>query len=173
MTLNHCLLMRLLLLVSTLFSVFILSNCASSSGGGNPSMSGPSIDVRNATIAAEPRGNYFIGRRYYVEKTRFWGYVRKPRQSWSKSKLVMMNESKKKNPDRFSENGSGDRRYGFDSNYEYKLYGRFTGEKAYDPNSNQILPEFLLTGYEVLDKDPGWLFSPSDKYNSKALSLIP
>ena len=52
-------------------------------------------------------------------------------------------------------------------------YGRFTGEKAYDPNSNQILPEFLLTGYEVLDKNPGWLFSPSDKYNSKSLSLIP
>jgi len=76
-------------------------------------MSGPSVAERKAAIAAEPKGSHYIGRRYYVEKTRFWGYVRKPGEDWSKAKLTMMNEDQKKNPDRFSENGSGNSRYGW------------------------------------------------------------
>lgn len=33
------------------------------------------INARNAEIAREPRGNYFVGRRYHVPATRFWGYL--------------------------------------------------------------------------------------------------
>ncbi len=29
-------------------------------------------------IAAEPTGDYYIGRRYYKPDYKFWGYVRKP-----------------------------------------------------------------------------------------------
>ncbi|MFR4418039.1 MAG: hypothetical protein ACLT8E_12070 [Akkermansia sp.] len=36
------------------------------------------INARNAEIAREPRGNYFVGRRYHVPATRFWGYLRQP-----------------------------------------------------------------------------------------------
>ena len=61
--------------------------------------------------------------------------------------------------DRLPEAG-GSKSYGFDQNYEYKIYGRYTGRTLYEPNSNQFLPEFLLTNYEVLDTNPGWLFSP-------------
>ena len=35
-------------------------------------------------IAAEPQGDYFIGRRYYKPDYKFWGYVRRPGQPWSK-----------------------------------------------------------------------------------------
>lgn len=139
----------------------------------NPSMKGPSVMQRHVDIQAEPKGNYFVGRRYYVEKTRFWGFVRKPRQPWNSSQLVLINESKTHAPDRFSENGRGNKRYGFDSNYEYELYGKFTGDKAYDPNSDQILPEFLLTGYKVKNPNPGWIFTPQDTYHSRRITLGP
>jgi len=29
-------------------------------------------------IAAEPAGDYYIGRRYYKPDYKFWGYVRRP-----------------------------------------------------------------------------------------------
>ena len=29
-------------------------------------------------IQAEPPGNYFIGRRYYIQNFHFWGYIRRP-----------------------------------------------------------------------------------------------
>lgn len=136
-------------------------------------MGGPTEAERKAAIASEQTGSFFYGRRYYVKKTRFWGYLRKPRQSAKSAQLVIFKEDRKKNPDRLSENGSPGARYGFDNNFEYRIRGNYTGEKAYDPNSNQILPVFMLTGYEVVDRDPGWLFSPKDHYNSVSVTLRP
>jgi len=136
-------------------------------------MGGPSQAERAAQIAAEPKGNFYYGRRYYVKKTRFWGYVRKPGQMASQSKLVIFNESKKRAPDRFSETGLGNQRYGFDNNYEYKLRGFYSGRTLYEPNSNQFLPEFTLTGYNIVNRNPGWLFSPADHFNPVAITLSP
>ena len=150
----------------------VLSQCAGM-GGGAGNMGGPTVEERAARIASEPTGDFFYGRRYYVEKTRFWGYVRKPRQPWSRAKLVMMREDQKTTPDRFPEAGREGPLYGFDQNHEYRLYGRFTGQDAYDPNSNQFLPEFLLTGYERIDENPGWLFHPSDRYDRRQITLLP
>ncbi|WP_227021539.1 hypothetical protein [Oceaniferula marina] len=163
----------------TALGTFIVVSCASSgsyvgSGGfGSPNMGGPSVEERQASIASEPKGNFFYGRRYYVEKTRFWGYLRKPGQSAKNAKLVIINESSKRTPDRLPENGPAGRRYGFDQNYEYRLYGHYTGEQVYEVNSNQFLPEFKLTRYEVVNKNPGWLFSPNDHYNPQSITLIP
>lgn len=106
-----------------------------------------------------------------MQKTRFWGYLRNPRQSADKSQLVIIREDHKLNPDRLPENGPPGQRYGFDQNYEYQIRGRYTREKSYDPNSNQILPVFLLTGYEVVNRNPGWLFSPSDHYDPLRITL--
>lgn len=140
---------------------------------GPPNMGGPSTAVRAATIANEPKGNFYYGRRYYIKKTRFWGYLRKPGQSARQSKLVVFNESRKRNPDRFSETGPPGRRYGFDQNYEYRIHGFYTGNTVYEVNSNQFLPEFMLTGYEVVNRNPGWLFSPKDHFNPESLTLSP
>jgi len=136
-------------------------------------MGGPSQEERNAQIASEPTGDFFYGRRYHVQKTRFWGYVRKPRQPWSRARLVIFREDRKLSPDRLPESGPPGQRYAFDNNYEYRLRGYFTGEERYEPNSNQFLPEFMLTGYEVLDRNPGWLFSPGDRYDPLRVTLIP
>ena len=66
----------------------------------------PSPSERKAKIAAEERGDFFYGRRYYVKKTRFWGYLRKPGQSAKKARLVIFNEAIKRNPDRLPEAGA-------------------------------------------------------------------
>ena len=51
-------------------------------------------------IRNELPGDYFIGRRYYKQDYKFWGWVRRPGQPWATAKLVMMNEQTKLAPDR-------------------------------------------------------------------------
>src|SRR5205809_1225747 len=103
-------------------------------------------------IAAEPTGDYFIGRRYYKPDYKFWGYVRKPGQPWSTAEMVMLNEKQKLAPDRER------LEFGGDNNYEYKLYGYFSGDKVYEPASNGIYPEFVLKGYELISMNPSPIF---------------
>ncbi len=131
------------------------------------------IAAREAEIAAEPRGDYFIGRRYYIPITRFWGYLREPGQSWREAKLVMMDESRVHTPDRGMEPPAKDAIYGTDQNVEYIIRGQYTGTKAYDPSTNQVLPVFRAVSYEVRNREPGFLFKPSEKYSTKEVSIRP
>lgn len=149
-----------LLLLSTL----LLSSCATTGPAG------PLVDQRNAQIAAELPGNYYIGRRFHIERTHFWGYLRRPRQPWQEAKLVIFGEHRMRAPDRLPEipTGTG-MAYGYDHNREYRIWGRYTGRKLYDPNSNLILPEFELHRYEVLNPSPGWLFDPRERFNGSQL----
>lgn len=128
------------------------------------------IDTRRMAISTEPRGDWFIGRRYFIEHTQFWGYLRRPGQSWDDSKLVMMNESQRKVPDRLPEMPAGDGpAHGYDHNREYKIWGYYSGKKIYDPNSDLFLPEFVLTNWEVNNESPGWLFHPKEKMDGEHL----
>ncbi len=104
------------------------------------------------TIRNEPAGDYYIGRRYYKQDYKFWGWVRKPGQPWSTAKLVMMNEQTKLAPDR--EQG----KLGSDNNTEYKLTGEFSPEKVYEPASNNFYPEFNLKSYEVRSVAPASIY---------------
>jgi hypothetical protein len=103
-------------------------------------------------IAAEPAGDYFIGRRYFKPDFKFWGYVRRPQQPWSSAVLVMLNEKQKLAPDR------AELRFGADNNYEYKLSGYFSGDRVYEPASNTIYPEFVLKNYELISTNPPPIF---------------
>ena len=105
-----------------------------------------------ARIAAEPTGDYYIGRRYFKPDFKFWGYIRKPGQPWHTAQLVMLNEKQKLAPDREQV------KFGFDNNYEYKLYGDFSGDKVYEPASNHVYPEFVLKGYELITTNPPPIF---------------
>jgi hypothetical protein len=160
---------RKLMLMAPLCLLFC--HCASMPGTGN--LGGPTVEERNASIASEPTGDFYYGRRYFVEKTRFWGYLRKPRQSWSRAKLVVMREDRMRAPDRLPEDGPSGRSYAFDGNCEYRIRGHYTGREVYDPNSNQFLPEFMLTGYELLETKPGWLFRPDDRYDRRRITMMP
>ncbi len=125
---------------------------------------------RDAAIAAEPRGDYFIGRRFFIDRTQFWGYVRRPGQSWDKSKLTIFNEKFTRSPDRLPEaRTDGGRARGYDHNWEYKLWGYYSGRRIYDPNSNLFLPEFILQRYEVISTSPGWLFKPGERFRGDRL----
>ena len=121
-------------------------------GGCAADPQGQSRVAMLADIKSEPPGDYFIGRRYYKVDYKFWGYLRKPGQLWSTAKLVMLNEQQKLAPDR--EMG----KIGSDNNYEYKLYGKFSGDTVYEPASNGFYPEFVLTGYELLNVSPAPIF---------------
>ena len=99
-------------------------------------------------IRAEPPGNYFIGRRYFKPDFHFWGYVRRPGQPWSAAQLVVLNENRKLAPDREQLN------IGSDNNYEYKLFGSFSGQTVYEPSSNGFYPEFVLKSYELRSVAP-------------------
>ena len=112
--------------------------------------------------AAETPGNYFIGRRYYKPDFKFWGYVRRPGQSWSEAQLVMLNEKQKLAPDRERLD------FGSDNNYEYKLYGYFSGDRVYEPASNGIYPEFVLKGYELISTNPPSIFASQFSGRSQA-----
>lgn len=103
-------------------------------------------------IQEEPPGDYFIGRRYYKKDYKFWGFIRKPGQPWSDAKLVMLNEKQKLAPDRAVN------QIGSDNNYEYKLYGYFSGDTVYEPASNGFYPEFVLTNYELRSISPAPIF---------------
>lgn len=128
---------------------------------------------REAQIAQEPAGDYYVGRRYYVPLTRFWGYLRQPGQSWRTAKLVIMDEKLVRTPDRGYEPPVKGATFGKDHNVEYIIRGRYTGEKAYDSSTNLVLPVFLAESYEVRNSKPGFLFVPSEQYSTGFLTLRP
>lgn len=109
------------------------------------------VAMQHAIPNEEP-GEYFIGRRFYKRDYKFWGYVRSPRQPWSAAKLVMLNEQTRLAPDR----DAG--QLGSDNNYEYKLYGSFSGQPVYEPASNGFYPEFVLKSYELKSVSPPNIF---------------
>lgn len=128
------------------------------------------IEYRRLEIAAEAPGDYYVGRRFHIERTHFWGYVRRPGQPWHTAKLVVMSEKLQNQPDRYPEVPSGGGpAYGSDHNSEYRLWGHFSGRRVYDPNSNLSLPEFVLQRYELKSRSPGWLFHPGERFNGRIL----
>ena len=140
------LLRRLPVFLTLLFTLVIFGGCATADPQG------PSRQAMLAEIQTEANGDYWIGRRYYKVDYKFWGWLRKPGQPWSSAVLVMVNENGKLAPDR--ELG----KIGSDNNYEYKLYGGFSGQKVYEPASNGFYPEFVLKGYELKSVSPGTIY---------------
>ena len=117
-------------------------------------------------IQSETPGDYYIGRRYYkIPQYKFWGYVRQPGQPWSTAELVMLNEKQKLAPDRERVD------IGSDNNYEYKLYGYFSGDKVYEPASNGIYPEFVLKGYQLISTNPPPIFKSQFRGHATAEDL--
>src|SRR5213078_276897 len=138
---------RFSLISCFLFGVFFAVGCQNIPQGIHQAK----IDMAQR-IAAEPTGDYFIGRRYYKADFKFWGYVRRPGQPWTTAQLVMLNEKDKLAPDRER------LEFGSDNNYEYKLYGSFSGQTVYEPASNGFYPEFVLKGYELISTNPPPIF---------------
>lgn len=120
-----------------------------------------------AAIAAEPAGNYFVGRRYYKKDYKMWGWVRRPGQPWKSAELVMLNENTKLAPDRAA--GT----LGIDNNHEYRLQGHFTGGQVYEPASNRFYPEFVLTGHELVSMSPPFIYQDRRALDPSVRLLTP
>jgi hypothetical protein len=144
-----------------LLSLLLFTGCATTMPQG---IQQARVDAAQK-IAAEPPGDYFIGRRYFKGSVyKFWGYVRKPGQPWNTAQLVVFNEKEKLAPDREKLS------FGSDNNYEYKLYGNFSGQTVYEPASNGFYPEFVLKRYEVVSTNPAPIFK--SQYNDRARASI-
>lgn len=117
---------------------------------------------RRAEILGEPRGNYYIGRRYVLPQMKFWGYLREPGAAWETAKIVLMDESATRVPDRLPEEGEG-LSWQYDHNYEYVIRGGYTGKTGYDPISNFQIPIFRPTAFELKKRDGGFLYLPGEK----------
>lgn len=128
---------------------------------------GPARAAMNAAIRNEAPGDYFVGRRMYKQDYKVWGWVRKPGQLWNTSQLVMLNEQRMLAPDR-TRNVIGS-----DHNTEYKLKGYFSGEKVYEPASDRIYPEFVLTGAEVLAVNPPNIYQVQKQIDPSVRILMP
>lgn len=129
-----------------------LSGCQTLDGGGTRGATAAGRQTMNAAIAAEPKGAYYVARRYFKVDYKFWGFVRKSGSHWSTAKLVLLNENARIAPDRQAG------KLGSDNNYEYKLFGEFSGDTIYEPASNGFYPEFVLKGYELLSTSPGSIY---------------
>ncbi len=144
---------NLVRLVSAFFLLLSLAACETGNSGRFPAgIQAARVSMRQS-ITQEPPGDYFVGRRFYKRDYKFWGYVREPGQPWNAAKLVMLNEHQKLAPDRAVN------QIGSDNGYEYKLYGRFSGETVYEPASNGFYPEFVLTGSELRSSSPAPIFN--------------
>ena len=72
-----------------------------------------------------------------------WGWIRKSGESW---KWITVQETPGAvvAPHRKLSKADGD------LNWEYKLWGHFAAYQAYDPKLDEMLPVFVLEGYEVI-----------------------
>lgn len=120
-----------------------------------------------AAIRAEAPGDYFIGRRFYKNDYKMWGWVRQPGQQWNTARLVMLNEQTMLAPDR------AQGKLGTDNNHEYRLMGRFSGQTVYEPASNRFYPEFVLTGYELCSASPYQIFGDPRSIDPAVRLLTP
>lgn len=105
----------------------------------------PARAAMNESIRMEQPGNYFVARRMYKKDYKVWGWVREPGKPWTSARLVMLNEQKKLAPDREKN------QIGYDNNFEYKVFGYYSGDTVYEPASDGFYPEFVLTGVEIKD----------------------
>jgi hypothetical protein len=153
--------LRFLFAFAILPGLFLFTGCETTMPSGIQQVR---VDAAQK-IAAEPPGDYFIGRRYFKGSVyKFWGYVRKPGQPWSTAQLVVFNEKEKLAPDRERLN------FGSDKNYEYKLYGSFSGQTVYEPASNGFYPEFVLKRYELVSTNPAPIFR--SQYSDRARAAL-
>lgn len=158
----HSLFSRSLLIHSAaaLLGSFFLSSCATIVNQSTSDRSAIS-----AAIQKETPGHYYIGRRFYKTDYHMWGWVKEPGQPWKKAQLVMFNEQKTLAPDRQKN------QIGFDNNYEYHLYGSYSGQRVYEPASDAFYPEFILTKAVLVNTTPPLIF-PDNRWIDPKIRLL-
>ncbi|MGF1677996.1 MAG: hypothetical protein ACFCUX_02255 [Candidatus Methylacidiphilales bacterium] len=100
--------------------------------------------------AGEPSGEYFVGHRAVIDKYSGWGWVRKQSESWRQSRWVVLMEK----PGTIQAPGRYLAHPDQDHNTQYRLYGRFIEDLAYEPKKDTFVPIFELSGFEWIGPAP-------------------
>lgn len=80
-----------------------------------------------------------------------WGWVKKKDDGWGSGKWVALQERPGMAVAPFRKLTTHDA----DNNWEFKFWGSIASYKAYDPHLDEMVPVFILEGYEVIGpKDP-------------------
>ena len=119
----------------------------------------------DASMAREKPGDYYIGRRFYKVDYHMWGWVKRPGERWKQAQLVMFNEQKTLAPDR------AQHQIGADNDYEYFLYGFYSGDKVYEPASDHFYPEFVLNKAILIDKAAPLIY-PDSRWKNPKIRLL-
>jgi hypothetical protein len=75
-----------------------------------------------------------------------WGWVKKSGESWGSAKWITLQETPGLAVAPHRKLTKAD----VDLNWEYKLWGKIASYKAYDPRMDELLPVFILQGYEAI-----------------------
>lgn len=94
-----------------------------------------------------------------------WGWLRKSTDDWSDGKWIALQEQPglAVAPFRKLKLREGD------ENWEFKFWGHYAPYKAYDPHLDEMLPVFVLQGYEVIGQAAPLKLrvGPSDRPHSR------
>jgi hypothetical protein len=75
-----------------------------------------------------------------------WGWIKKEGQSWSSAQWIALQETPGVAVAPFRKLVSHEA----DDNWEFKFWGTIAPYKAYDPHLDEVVPVFVLQGYEVI-----------------------
>jgi hypothetical protein len=108
----------------------------------------------------------FIGHRFVEEKGQGWGWIKRPRDDWSKARWVALKENPEgaMAPGRARFPKSTD-----DHNTRYRIWGAFLDRKVYDPKTDELLDVFVIDGWQLIGPaDPPNLYpGPKERHSNK------
>ncbi|MEM6885415.1 MAG: hypothetical protein AAF571_10315 [Verrucomicrobiota bacterium] len=96
--------------------------------------------------SGDTTGDIYIAHRSVVEKYNGWGWVKHESESWSDAQWVTVREKLGKVivPGRHLKHTDND------DGMQYRFYGEFSSETAYEPNKDVFIAIFNLKGFEVI-----------------------
>jgi hypothetical protein len=95
--------------------------------------------------------DYFIAHRGIdTDGGQGWGWLRKSTEEWDDGKWIALQEQPGIAVAPFRKLTKRDG----DADWEFKFWGHYAPYKAYDPHLDELLPVFVLQGYEVIGPQP-------------------
>lgn len=106
----------------------------------------PKIPRSIPTSFGDTTGEVFIGQRTVIDRYAGWGWIRREKDTWRKSKWSMIEEKPGVifAPGRYL--GHPDR----DNGTQYKLFGTWAAFKGYEPNFDVFVDVFQIKGFELI-----------------------
>ncbi len=96
--------------------------------------------------AGDTTGDVYIAHRAVVEKYNGWGWIKRESENWNQAKWSAVRET----PGEIIAPGRYLKHPDNDADMQYRFYGEFSDETAYEPNKDTFVPIFNLKGFEII-----------------------